>query len=216
MLRSTGTSADDVDDAVLRDAVAVLRALADGPAPEPSPQVAALLEGGAAVVPLRRRPRPVRSVGLAAAAIVALTTGLAATHTLPTPAQRFVSDVVDRLTPFDIAPPHPSPHVTTTPDGRPSSPASTPPPTASPTSPVAPSTSSQPPPPRSPDDGGSGRQDVGGGDGGTGAATTPQPGEPGDDGGTSRGGTPAPTTRATHPSGDDGGGGGTDDGGRDD
>jgi hypothetical protein len=84
--------------------LADLRALGQGEPPTPSPELAALL-GGA--TPLRTRRRPYRVALRTALVAAALVTGLvvaAEQHSLPQPAQRVVSDVVDVLTPFEIAP----------------------------------------------------------------------------------------------------------------
>jgi hypothetical protein len=83
-----------------------MRALGEGDPPAPSAELAALLSGA---TPLRTR-RPLyrvaaRSALVAAACIVALVVA-AASHSLPQPAQRVVSDFVDVLTPFEIAPDH--------------------------------------------------------------------------------------------------------------
>lgn len=82
-----------------------LRALGDGPAPAPAPAVAALI-GGA--VPLRSHSlrRTAARAALVAAAVLAALVAAAANHSLPQPAQRVVSNVVNNLTPFDIDPNH--------------------------------------------------------------------------------------------------------------
>src|SRR5690242_6549598 len=82
-----------------------LRALGEGPAPEPSPEVEALLGGAVLLRP--RRSRLLRRVAVAAAAAVVLmvaTAVAAAHHSLPAPAQRMVSNVVNLVTPFHIDP----------------------------------------------------------------------------------------------------------------
>jgi hypothetical protein len=80
-----------------------LKALGEDPAPEPSPQLAALLGGAVPLAPERRRVRARHlALGAAAALLVAGTGGAAAAGRLPGPAQRMVSDVVDNLTPFSI------------------------------------------------------------------------------------------------------------------
>lgn len=80
-----------------------LRALGEGPVPEPSDELAALL-GGVTLLARRRRHAwtVARRVALGAAVLVAGTTVAAASHSLPQPAQRVVSNVVDTLTPFHI------------------------------------------------------------------------------------------------------------------
>lgn len=91
-----------------------LRSLGEGPAPRPSPELAALLAGVPALTAARRRgPRIVRRVALIAAAVVAGTTLAAVNHRLPAPAQRVVSNVVNDLTPFHIGTPRPAPTTTT-------------------------------------------------------------------------------------------------------
>ena len=80
-----------------------LRALGEAPAPAPTQAVAALI-GGA--VPLRRHRhhRAAVRAAIVAAAVLAALVGAAANHSLPQPAQRVVSNVVNDLTPFDIGP----------------------------------------------------------------------------------------------------------------
>jgi hypothetical protein len=94
-----------------------LRALGEGQPPTPSPELAALL-GGATPLQPRRRPASYRIAargGLAAAALIAALVAAAANHDLPQPAQRVVSNVVDVLTPFRIAPAHEVPTPSPTP-----------------------------------------------------------------------------------------------------
>ena len=103
--------------------------LSAGPAPEPSPELAALLAGASPLSTRPRARRPGRAVltSAAAAALVMLTGVAAAHHDLPAPAQQLVSTVVDKITPFHIdekpsAPIIPAtPTVTPTPDDRTSS-----------------------------------------------------------------------------------------------
>ena len=81
-----------------------LRALGDGPAPKPSPQLAAVLAGATPLLNSRRALRMVlRSAAVAALVLGALVVA-AANHSLPAPAQRVVSNVVNDLTPFHIGP----------------------------------------------------------------------------------------------------------------
>ena len=97
-----------------------LRNLGSGAAPEPSREVAALLGGGPLV--WRRRARIASRVALTAAAAVTVLVLAAARHSLPAPAQRVVSNVVNVVTPFHISPdpatvPSPAPVPTPGPDG---------------------------------------------------------------------------------------------------
>jgi hypothetical protein len=80
-----------------------LRALGDGHPPDPAPEVAALI-GGA--IPLRTHPhrRAAVRAALVASLLLAALIGAAAKHSLPQPAQRVVSNVVNSFTPFDIGP----------------------------------------------------------------------------------------------------------------
>jgi type IV secretory pathway VirB10-like protein len=82
-----------------------MRALGEAPAPTPTPELAALLDGAVPLDAVRRHLRRalVRAVLVAAAIIVAVTVA-AANHSLPQPAQRMVSNVVNELTPFHIDP----------------------------------------------------------------------------------------------------------------
>ena len=101
----------DVTDPVLADFLTEMRALVDVAAPPPSDELEALF---ASPVPLSQRgrpgsrPRPIAAQLLtlpaAAAAVVVLLVLGAATHQLPAPAQRVVSNVVNAVTPFHIAP----------------------------------------------------------------------------------------------------------------
>lgn len=84
--------------------VAELRALADGPAPAPSPALAALLGGAIPIGPRRLRHRRAYLIGAAAASVVAMTAVAAAHDSLPQPAQLVVAHVVNVLTPFHIDP----------------------------------------------------------------------------------------------------------------
>lgn len=97
-----------------------LRALGDGPVPAPAPAVVAMFGD---VVPVRSRP--VRRAAVRVALVAAVTVGglvaAAANHSLPSPAQRVVSNVVNDLTPFDIGPNHP-PAMPTAPPTRPTRP----------------------------------------------------------------------------------------------
>lgn len=93
-------------DEVARFLVA-LRALGDEPAPAPAHAVAALIGGVAPVRAHLYRRLAVRAA-LVAAAVLAALVGAAANHSLPQPAQRVVSNVVNDLTPFDIGPGQPA------------------------------------------------------------------------------------------------------------
>lgn len=105
------TGVQEPDD-VARFLVA-LRSLGDAPAPAPAPAVAALI-GGAVPIRSRAMRRAALRAGLGAAAVLAVLVGAAANHSLPQPAQRVVSNFVNDLTPFDIAPNQP-PAAPTTP-----------------------------------------------------------------------------------------------------
>jgi type IV secretory pathway VirB10-like protein len=115
-----------------------LRALGEAPAPTPTPELAALLDGAVQLALVRRHVRrALVRVALVAAAIIVAMTVAAANHSLPQPAQRMVSNVVNELTPFHIDPALPA-----------TGPVPPPPPThrpapspKPPTSPVAPRTS---------------------------------------------------------------------------
>jgi hypothetical protein len=80
-----------------------LRALGEGTPPEPGPQLAALLGGAVPMRSHHHRRRVLRGAGVAAALVAALV-GAAANHSLPQPAQRVVSNLIDNLTPFHIGP----------------------------------------------------------------------------------------------------------------
>ncbi len=113
-----GTSLTGDQDDVARF-LGELRALGEGEPPAPSPELAALL-GGASLLRARRPSyRIAARGGLVAAAVVAALVIAAANHDLPQPAQRVVSNVVNDLTPFEIAPrkhvaPTPTPSPTPT------------------------------------------------------------------------------------------------------
>jgi uncharacterized membrane protein YgcG len=94
----------DPDDAAV-PALLALREQADRPPPEPSPALAALLDGAAPAGRGFRRPaRIAAGVFLAGSASLALS-GVAAAHdALPGPARDVVTTIVDDLTPFDIRP----------------------------------------------------------------------------------------------------------------
>lgn len=95
--------------AALTGFLADLRALGEGPAPDPTPDLAAML-GGAVPLATRRRSRHaalVRRTMFTAAVTVAglvLVSVAAASRVLPAPAQRVVSNVVNFATPFHIDP----------------------------------------------------------------------------------------------------------------
>jgi hypothetical protein len=164
-----------------------LRALGEGPPPPRSSEVSALISG----VQLLHRHRAYRVVvrtALVAAALVAGLVVAAAQDGLPQPAQRVVSNVVDNLTPFQIAPDR---------HGPPSAPPVTPAPThhASPTP-----TRHVTAPPTSPGDGDA---SLGGGDDGT----RPSRSRSGDDrpGGGDDARTARPSGSRTAPGSDDDG-----------
>lgn len=90
-----------------------LRTLSSASAPPPSAEVAALIAGTRPVRRTRVYRRVVVRSGLIAAALLAALVGAAANHSLPQPAQRVVTNFVNDLSPFDIAP-NPAP-VTHTP-----------------------------------------------------------------------------------------------------
>ena len=104
--------------------LADLHTLGEGPAPEPTAELAALFAGVSSLDAARARRGPLgrHRVGLVIAAVAVSTaglTGLAAANTqLPQPAQRVVSRVVNDLTPFHVDPsrppaPTPAPHPST-------------------------------------------------------------------------------------------------------
>ncbi|HEV7205178.1 MAG TPA: hypothetical protein VGN18_11245 [Jatrophihabitans sp.] len=179
-----------------------LRSLGEGPAPEPSPELAALLAGVPTLAAARRhRPRIVRRVALIAAAVVAGTTLAAANHQLPAPAQRVVSNVVNDLTPFHIDNPHPVPTPTT--------PAVTPTPTTKPPTHVAPPperSSEDTPEPGAPHSSTEAGDEGAGGSGGSGEATPTR-------GGDGEHSTAAPTHTSDGGSESESPGGGRSDGG---
>lgn len=82
----------------------------DGVAPEPGPELAALLGGGDAPRARPRRPRGRRAAatGLFALGVVASTGWAAAANELPRPAQRWVADFSERYLPFDLPYPQPA------------------------------------------------------------------------------------------------------------
>ncbi|MDQ2748832.1 MAG: hypothetical protein M3Y44_04795 [Actinomycetota bacterium] len=90
--------------ATLTQFVAELRALGDGPPPDPTPEVEALLRGSsvATLAAWRQRSHRAIVIGTVAAAVITGTGVAAATDTLPRPAQRFVSGVVNDYTPLHI------------------------------------------------------------------------------------------------------------------
>ena len=112
----TRVEADDAAGAAVARFVTEMRALGEGPAPVPSPELAAIL-GGARPRrllthrrPARRaqRPRRVLAYATAAAVMVGAAGVAAANDTLPQPAQRVVSRVVNMLTPLHIDPSRPA------------------------------------------------------------------------------------------------------------
>jgi hypothetical protein len=80
-----------------------LRLLGNVEPPEPSDEVAALL-GAPHSLAARRALRVLVRSGLVAAALALVLVAAAASHSLPQPAQRVVSHVVNVLTPFQITP----------------------------------------------------------------------------------------------------------------
>jgi hypothetical protein len=80
----------------------------DAPPPEPSAELAAILDGRVALLDLRRGLLRRHRTGLAVAAagvVLLSATGIsAAKDRLPQPAQRYVSNVVNVLTPFHVDP----------------------------------------------------------------------------------------------------------------
>jgi hypothetical protein len=122
---------DVLDDPALTGLVAELRAVGAGAPPPVGDELEALFTGNA--IPISsRRGRRVAVIALVGAAALGGTLGTAAADSLPNPAQRFVSDVIGILTPFDLPTPadkvKPSPkapaHLTPTPAPQPTSHAS--------------------------------------------------------------------------------------------
>lgn len=119
-----------VPDPVLAEFLHDVHQLADVPAPVPSDELEALFASSWPLGERGRAPalslRPLRRllVPLAvAASVVALLVAGAATHELPAPAQRLISDVVNAVTPFHIQPdPRHVPSTPAPPPGRPRSP----------------------------------------------------------------------------------------------
>jgi hypothetical protein len=97
--------------AAVSDFLEDLQALGTQRPPEPPAELATLLVGVTPLGAARRRLTHSRAVIAGAAAIAVLgTTGVAAANdSLPQPAQRMVSNVVNLLTPFHIDPPSPRP-----------------------------------------------------------------------------------------------------------
>jgi len=119
-----------------------LRALGDGPTPKPSPQLAAVLAGATPLLSSRRALRMVlRSAAVAALVLGALVVA-AANHSLPAPAQRVVSNVVNDLTPFHIGPGTRADVLPPTPSDKPTAP--TPASTSQSHAPVPPPSSTEP------------------------------------------------------------------------
>jgi len=168
-----------------------LRALGDGPAPEPSRELAALLAGAHPFFARRVLVQAAVRTALVAALVLGLLVAAAANHSLPQPAQKVVSHVVNVLTPFHI-------------DSRDLPPATTvptpPPVLPTPSHPVSPSPLPSPSPSRP-------------------SSSEPERGdgsEAGDDGGAGSGGQADDGSRddGGERAGSDDGAGGTDDGGR--
>lgn len=112
-----------------------LRALGDGPPPEPSRELAALLAGAHPFFARRMLVQVAVRTALVAALVIGLLVAAAANHSLPQPAQKVVSHVVNVLTPFHIDPR----------DLPPTTPVPTPPPLSpTPSRPVAPTSPSRP------------------------------------------------------------------------
>ncbi len=171
-----------------------LRALGDGPAPEPSRELAALLAGAHPFFARRVLVQVAVRTALVAAVVIGLLVAAAANHSLPQPAQKVVSHVVNVLTPFHIDP-RDLPPATTVPTAPPVSPSPAHP--IAPVSPADPSSSE----PEAGDDGGPGGDDGGSGGGDNEGRSSGRTGDGSGDSGGQRGGS------------DDGAGGG-DDGGR--
>lgn len=95
---------DVLDDPALTGLVAELRAVGAGTPPPVGDELEALFTGNA--IPISsRRGRRVAVIALVGAAALGGTLGTAAADSLPNPAQRFVSDVIGILTPFDLPTP---------------------------------------------------------------------------------------------------------------
>ena len=88
-----------------------LRALGDGPPPTPSAELAALLGGATPLFGRRALVRTAVRTGAIAAILLGVLVVAAASHSLPSPAQRVVSNVVNVLTPFHIGTDHPQPMI---------------------------------------------------------------------------------------------------------
>jgi hypothetical protein len=115
-----------------------LRALGDGPTPRPSAELAALLGGSTSLRSLDGSRRALVRTALRTATVAAVLLGVlvvaAANHSLPAPAQRVVSHVVNVLTPFHIAPNQAPPVIEPLrPSDKPTPASSPPPPSPRPT-----------------------------------------------------------------------------------
>lgn len=103
MLEESGMSGTDQE--LLELLVGLEQQYVDIPAPEPGPQLANLLGGGATgssmVRPLLGGRRGVVAAGAIALSAV-LTTGVAAANELPPPAQRWIAEFSERFLPFDL------------------------------------------------------------------------------------------------------------------
>lgn len=93
------------DTAAVTRFLADLRSLGEAPAPPPTRELEAIFAGATPLRSRRRYGRIARRAILIAAAVVAALVAAAANHTLPAPAQRVVSNVVNSVTPFHIGGP---------------------------------------------------------------------------------------------------------------
>jgi hypothetical protein len=110
LLRGTTVS----DEPRLAAVLAQARSVGAGPAPLPSPALAALLSGGA-VAPVStsadpRWRRRLATVGLVSFGSSAALVGAAAANVLPAAAQTVVARVVNQVTPLTLPGTHPLPH----------------------------------------------------------------------------------------------------------
>ena len=200
-----------------------LRALGDGPPPEPSAELAALLGGATPLLSRRALVRTALRTAAVAAILLGVLVVAAANHSLPAPAQRVVSNVVNVLTPFHIGRDHPQPVIEPPRPGdkpRPVVPSHRP----TPTHPATPPHRTTPPAGGGDDGRGAGGGDDGSpsrsrstGDGGSDDGAGSRDGGGTDDGGSDGGHSAGPSASPTSTRNDDGGhSGGSDDGPGDD